>query len=192
MLCEYHSMKVTYACINSTSAFKTRFSVCKYQVYACSTSRFKTSLILYENQFFSNKSIEQARKIILLEKNEIVSDDREILEIFKNYFSTITESIDIPKYDTIDKEYLSITDPVLRAAGKYKDYPNIARINSLTKNNTKFNFKHFCPWEIKEKVPSLKSKSSSLQMSVSILKNSIDVCLISLTDQLNRIVKDCH
>ena len=142
--------------------------------------------------FFSNKSIKQARKIILLEKNEIVSDDREIVEVFMKYFSTITESIDIPKYDPIDKEYLSIMDPVFRAIGKYKDHPSIARINSLNKNNREFNFKHFCPWEIKEKVTSLKNKSSSLQMLVSILKNSVDVCLIPLTDQLNNIVNDCH
>ena len=31
---------------------------------------------------------------------------------------------------------------------------------------------------------SLKNKSSSLKMPVSILKNSVDVCLIPLTDQL--------
>ena len=71
--------------------------------------------------FFSNKSIKQARKIILIEKNEIVVDDREVAEVFIKYFSTVTESTDIPKYDPIDKEYLSITDPVLRAIGKYKE-----------------------------------------------------------------------
>ena len=37
-----------------------------------------------------------------------------------------------------------------------------------------------------------KNKSSSLQMPVGILKNSVDVCLIPLTDQLNNIVNDCH
>ena len=142
--------------------------------------------------FFSNKLIKQVRKIILLEKNEILSEDLEVTEIFIKYFSTITESVDIPKYDPIDKEYLSITDPVLRAIGKYKDHPSIARINSLTKNNTEFNFKHFCPWEINEKVTSLKNKSLSSQMPVSIIKNSTDVCLIPLTYQLNNIVNDCH
>ena len=29
-------------------------------------------------------------------------------------------------------------------------------------------------------------------MPVSILRNSVDVCLIPLTDQLNNIVNDCH
>ena len=29
-------------------------------------------------------------------------------------------------------------------------------------------------------------------MPLSILKNSVDVCLIPLTDQLNNIVNDCH
>ena len=81
----------------------------------------------------------QVRKIILLEKKEIVSDDREVAEIFMKYFSTITESIDISKYNSIKKK-----NPVLRAIGKYKDQPSIARINSLTENNTEFNFKHFC------------------------------------------------
>ena len=108
------------------------------------------------------------------------------------YFSTITKTTDISKYDPIDKEFLSITDPVLRAIGKYKDHPSIARINSLTKNKMQLNFKHLCPWEIKEKVSSLKTKSSSLQMPVSILKNLIDVCPIPLTDQLNNTGNDCH
>ena len=115
-------------------------------------------------------------------------DDREVAEIFMKYFSTITESTDIPKCDPIDKEYVSITDPVFRALGKYKDHPSIAGINSLTKNNTEFNFKHFCPWEIKEKVASLENESSSLQMPVNILKNPVDVCLIPLADQLNNVV----
>ena len=142
--------------------------------------------------FFSNKSIKQARKIIFLEKNEIVSDDREVADVFMKYFNTITESTDIPKYDPIGKEYLSATDPVFRAVGKYKNHPNLTRINSLIKDNTEFNFKHFCPWEIKEKGTSLKNKSSSLQMPVSNLKNSVDICLIPLTDPLNNIVNDCH
>ena len=85
-----------------------------------------------------------------------------------------------------------ITNPVFRAIRKYKDHPSITRINSLTKNNAEFNLKHFCPWEIKEKVASLENKSSPLQMPVSILRSSVDVCLIPLTDQLNNIVSDCH
>ena len=68
------------------------------------------------------------------------------------YFSTVTESTDVPNNDPIDKEYLSIMDSVFRATGKYKDHPSITRINSLTKNNAKFTSKHFCPWEIKEKL----------------------------------------
>ena len=66
-----------------------------------------------------------------------------------------------------------MTDPVFRAIGKYKDHPSITRINSLTKNNAKFNLKRFCPWEIKEKVASLENKSSSLQVPVSIPKTQL-------------------
>ena len=74
-----------------------------------------------------------------------LSDDRGVAKIFMKYFSTITKTTDISKYDPIDKEFLSITDPVLRAIGKYKDHPLIARINSLTKNKMEFNFKYLCP-----------------------------------------------
>ena len=100
--------------------------------------------------FFSNKSINQARKIILFEKSEIVSDDREVVEGFMKYFSTITGSIDIPKYDPIDKEYFSITDDVFRPIGKYKDHPSIARINSVTK--TIRNFILLCWAQLRELV----------------------------------------
>ena len=153
-------------------------------------AKIETKMV--EDYLYMSRSIYPLVNLKIILKNEIVSDDREVAEVFMKYFSTITESIDITKYDPIDKEYLSITDPVLRAIGKYKDHPSIARINSVTKNNTEFYFKHFCPWEIKEKVTPLKNKSSSLQMPVSILKSSVDVCLIPLTDQLNNIVNDCH
>ena len=79
--------------------------------------------------------MKQARKIISV---KIVSDDRKV-------FQSITKSIDIRKYHPIGKEYVSITDRVLR---NIKKHPNITKINSLTKNNTEFNMKHFCPYKI--------------------------------------------
>ena len=62
--------------------------------------------------------------------------------------------------------------------------PSLKAIRNLMSNTS-------ATWEIEEKVTSLKNKSSSLQMPVNILKNTIDVCLIFLTYLLHNIVDDC-
>ena len=88
--------------------------------------------------FFSQKSNKQAKNIILKEQNEIISDERKVAEIFMDYFNNVTETIDVPKYDTPDKAYIDINDPILRAIEKYKSHPSIHRIKLLSKNRPEF------------------------------------------------------
>ena len=48
--------------------------------------------------FFSDKTVKKAKKILLIENNEIISDDHKVAEIFSKYFSQVTDSLDIPEY----------------------------------------------------------------------------------------------
>ena len=57
----------------------------------------------------------KGEKINLIEKNEIISDEKEISEIFNNFFSNIVSKLNL----VIDEKYISdsgdIDDPVLAA-----------------------------------------------------------------------------
>ena len=53
--------------------------------------------------FLPQKSNKQSKKIILKEQNELVSEERKVEEIFRDYFSNITETINVPNYDPPDK-----------------------------------------------------------------------------------------
>ena len=44
--------------------------------------------------FFSNKKAEKSTKVILSENNKTISDDREIAEVFGNYFNSITQLVE--------------------------------------------------------------------------------------------------
>ena len=141
--------------------------------------------------FFSNKSVKQAKKLILIEQNDIVSDDSKVAEIFSKHFSEITKSLNIPEYAPKDKNFTKIEDSVLRAIEKYKDHPSIVRISSFSGTNQKrFQFKHFYPWEVRTKILTARNKKSDLQVPMMILKQCTDSCVIPLTDLINNIVND--
>ena len=55
--------------------------------------------------FFSNKKAETSTKTILSEDNKTISDDREIAEVFGNYFNSITQLIEVPYYEPPDDNY---------------------------------------------------------------------------------------
>ena len=103
--------------------------------------------------FFSEKSVKKNNKIILMENNRIISDDKEIAEIFGNYFSNITNFIDTPEYQPPEDTYLSLRDPVLRAIEKYKHHSSILTIKSLMFNkDTGFEFKYFNSKDMSSKI----------------------------------------
>ena len=93
---------------------------------------------------FYNKSVEQAKKLILKEQSEIVSDDNKFVEIFSKSFSEITKSFTIPEYAPKDNNFTEIEDAVLRGIEKYEDHPTIERISSFSSTNQeRFQLKHF-------------------------------------------------
>ena len=66
-------------------------------------------------------------KIILVEGEEIISDDKQIAECFNSYFANIVDTINIPP-DVTANDYEPIDDPVLNAINKYANHPSILRI----------------------------------------------------------------
>ena len=106
--------------------------------------------------YFSDKN-GYSEKISLVDGDTIVSDDKEIADIFSNYFSSVVMGLDIP----FNKEFLSNTEgeknPLKKSILKYKDHPGIQSINSKYLNNAKFSFKEITEEEISKELLSLHS-----------------------------------
>ena len=140
---------------------------------------------------FSNKTEKKNKRIILVEQNEIISDDRKVEEIFNRHFKEITKSLNIAQYIPDCDEYKQIEDPVLRAIHKYKQHPSIVRIRDQLANSTKgFKFNHISRWIVKDKLRAAKNKKFDPHIPMNLLKCT-DACVIPLTDLINNLVKDC-
>ena len=117
-----------------------------------------------------------------------------IIKIFSKYFSQVTDSLDIPEYIPLDKDFLQIKDPVLRAIEKFKEHSSVTRILASTGNKRKaFSFQNFYPLEMRLiNYVELSIKKSDISIPMAVLKQSADICVPSLTDLLNNSINDCH
>ena len=72
---------------------------------------------------FSPKKISSNENIVLIEKDEIISEDNRISEIFNDFFHNAVASLNVD----IDAGLLlnadHIDDPVLKAIERYKKHP---------------------------------------------------------------------
>ena len=81
--------------------------------------------------------------IILIEGDKILSRDEEVSECFNEYFSNITDSLDIaPSFKEVHEDLtvaLTVHQMIEKAVEKYKNQPAIRRIrDSCDKANSKF------------------------------------------------------
>ena len=71
---------------------------------------------------FTDKTSGQ-NKIVLVENENIVNDDKIICEVFNSYFVNITDALPITALPECDVEITSTTDRVLHSIKKYRNHP---------------------------------------------------------------------
>ena len=140
--------------------------------------------------YFSDK-VMSAEKIILVENNEIISSDSVIAETMNEYFSTITDTLNIKKWPEPDGTF-NISDKISIAVAKYKNHPSIIKIKENNATSDLFKFQHITPDIVKNKIRYLSSsKSTRGYIPINILKDNIDIYCSYLTDHFNRCINDC-
>ena len=113
-----------------------------------------------------------SEKITLVENGKILSTDEEIAECFSNYFTNITDSLDIDPYFKEVPNQLKIEEMVVRAIEKYKDHPSI-RVIKKHADGVTFKFSHINPAEVMKQIDLLDSKkSNSRNIPTDILKGA--------------------
>ena len=138
---------------------------------------------------FSEKTNIEER-ILLVEDDIVASDEIKIASIFNKYFSCITESLDIYRWN--DLYVTSTENKVLRCINKYASHPSILKIKSFFKSNSGFSFSHVETLEVRKLISDLDcSKKTSGDIPTKIIKLAIDNCYIELTDCINTSIDNC-
>ena len=89
--------------------------------------------------FLSNKSVEN-EKIILVEKEEILTKDNSVAKVLNNFFSNIVKTLGISDYMHSHPLAKEVNDPTLRAIMKYRNHPSVLTILGKYKNNSYLHF----------------------------------------------------
>ena len=81
--------------------------------------------------FLSGKIVSK-EQTLLVENNEINSEDSKIAESLNSFFSNIAKNLKTPGYRPHnDSLFENVSDPILKAILKYRNHPNILTIGEL-------------------------------------------------------------
>ena len=139
--------------------------------------------------FFSSKYT-PFEKLILVENEQVISDNLSCAEIMNDYFINITDSLSIEEWpSTPDIE--SITDTINKYIFKYVNHPSIDSIKSHSDANNKFSFRPITESELFDEIKKLDtSKSTSGAIPIKIIKDYIPIYLSPLTICINNAIQE--
>ena len=142
---------------------------------------------------FTNKSNKSA-KIILVENDEIISDNKKIAEIMNSYFVNITKDLNIPEIITIDSpEDLCVEclDPIEQILHSYSEHPSILKINEVVNHNMKFSFDKVNQKQIEKEIMELNPKKAAGYDTIppKVLKDTVKELQAPLSNLFNTCVE---
>ena len=79
----------------------------------------------------------------MIENDKIIRDGKEICQYFNEYFATITDSLDIPKFPTPPIQHAG--DIICDAIPIYATHPRVLKIKGRAINNERFKFSYVDP-----------------------------------------------
>ena len=141
---------------------------------------------------FSEKN-KNTEKIVLVENDEIIMDNKMNAEIMNDYFVNITQKMGIPEFN---KEILppcvEYIDPVDEIVYNFSKHPSIIKINNIIKHKDKekFSFSKIDQTQMEDEILRLNSKKSAGPDSIppKIVKDCFKVLTPPLTNLFNTSV----
>ena len=127
------------------------------------------------NPSFSDKAC-GSENITLIENEEIINNEKEICEIFNNFFSDIVTNLNIPKIPcSVNVD--STDDTVSIAINKYKNHPSIKEIRNKTPISRKFAFQQVNREEVKLEIINLDPSKAAQEGDIPtrIIKANSDI-----------------
>ena len=139
---------------------------------------------------FSEK-IKASSKINLLENEVLVSDDREVADIFNEYFIHITEALGIHEPKDILTPIDGLRDPIEAAIKKYSSHLSIQLIFKNKKSSNEFGFNTVVKEKVAAAFQKLKLNKANPVGSIpgKILKDNQDIFTNMLQKLFNDVIK---
>ena len=140
------------------------------------------------NLFSLIKSGNSNERIILVENDQIQSDNLTISNTFNSFFTNVISTLNIQFWQNSESHLSS--DTIYNAINWYSNHPSILKIKSSVKQDAiKFNFHLITKDDITETIQSLNSKKkTSGNIPTHILKTFESVYNESLTDCINNCI----
>ena len=137
---------------------------------------------------FSDKQNILQRNIIIVEKEVIITDKKQVAEKLNNFFIEAVESLEIEQYapDTQEGVYLKNIDGIVK---KYESHPSILKIKENVKLKDKFLFNDMISDDLKTEISELNPNKASIENDIpaKILIVSKDI----VSYYLSNIYNDC-
>ena len=137
---------------------------------------------------FSTNSYTGEERILIVEDNNIITNNRNTATIFNEYFNNITRDLNIP----ILSNTSSLSDPVLNATEKYSNHPSILKIKEQNQIPINFEFSDILPEDtMKIIMDPNKSKKTSGGIPSSILQLAANVIEKNISESINMSIRQC-
>ena len=126
-------------------------------------------------------------KITLVEKDEIISDDKQIADKFSSFFIEAVSSLGIKGNDALLSNADDVSDPLLRSIKKFKDHPSIREIKKNVCLENEFSFAEVGVSEMLVELRALNEKKSGTYRNIptKILKEQEDIVVEPLVEIWN-------
>ena len=130
-------------------------------------------------------------QILLVEDNNIVSDEETVASLFNSYFNTITQNLNLQPWNFVPSN--AIADPVLTVVSKYQNHPSVLEIKSKTSIQDKFSFTAVSENEVQKLVLKLDSKKkTSGNIPIKVLKTCAPICVETIARCVNTAFRNCE
>ena len=161
----------------------------KKSFYKSSTARGSKSFWDTCKPFFSEKSAGHHSRIILVDDDEIISNDQEIATTFSNFFGNIISSLPISRWNL---NFIPCSDDaVINTLNKFKDHPSVINIRNRMPCQGFFNFQLFSETEVYHEILHLDStKKVSGDIPIRVLKESVKEITPILTRCFNTSLEE--
>ena len=138
--------------------------------------------------YFNSKSIFRER-ILLVENDEVLSEDEDVSSTFNEYFNRVTDNLEIPDIPGSNERN---SDPVANAIASFALHPSVITIKTkVNRTMAPFEFQKIRQEEIVKEILSLNpSKSVSGHIPVKALQSAAWECAPTLTSIFNSSIVD--
>ena len=126
---------------------------------------------------------------MLKENNRPITEEKELVPIMNTFFVNIAESLDLKKDD--DSPLNPISSENINDLEKLKNYPSVHKISQTFMTNEKRSFKFMTEDQVREVIMNIDSSKATPigDISVDILKSTIDIHLPFITNNINLSIK---